>query len=146
MTLREPDSEVANISTKPDLQEQIIASFFYGEKSRLELTNLPRRLDLPKRHERIPGLVQRRRDRIGSFCLSFCADDRCLSFLLGFFDDEFSSLGILLCDLLLLDSCGEFFAESGDECASWQQAMTRIIRLVRSRIVGKDSRLSLIHI
>lgn len=79
--------------------------------ARQRLRDLPAGLDLSDLDQAIADLCDRLGDGVCALGLSLGADDVCLPLLLGLLDDEARALGILLRDLLLLNSLCELLAE-----------------------------------
>lgn len=75
------------------------------------LGNLPRRLNLSDLNQTIASLGNRLADGLCTLGFTLGADDVGLALLLGALDDEARTLGILLRNLLLLDSLGELLAK-----------------------------------
>jgi hypothetical protein len=74
-------------------------------------SNFPTSLNLAYLHQPIPAPRDGLADDVRTLGLTFRADDVGLALLLGPFDDEPRTLGILLSDLLLLHSPRELLAE-----------------------------------
>lgn len=79
--------------------------------TRERLRNLLRRLNATDLDQSVASFIDGPRDGLGRLGLALGADDRGLALLLGLLDDEARALGVLLCDLLLLDRLGEFAPE-----------------------------------
>ena len=75
------------------------------------LSNLPAGLDPPDHNQAVSSLGNGPTDGIRTVGFSLGPDDVGLSLLFCLLDDESRSFGVLLCDLFLLDSSGELFAE-----------------------------------
>jgi hypothetical protein len=74
------------------------------------LSNIPCVLKLPQINVR-PALLDGVSNKFGRASLTLCANNSSLLLLTGFVDDEGGTLRFLLCDLLGLDSGGEFWGE-----------------------------------
>lgn len=74
--------------------------------------NFPTSLNLLKLDKRIASLAQCLRYGVSSLSLTLGSDDGSLTLLLGFFNDELCAFSVLLGNLLLFDSRGEFLAKS----------------------------------
>lgn len=76
------------------------------------LGNLPTRFNLSNLHKTITSLGDGLRNSIGTLGLTLGTNNVGLSLLLSLLDNKPGPLGILLSDLLLLNSLCEFFSES----------------------------------
>lgn len=79
--------------------------------TRERLRNLLCRLNATDLDQPVASFIDGPRDGLGRLGLALGADDGGLALLLGLLDDEACALGVLLCDLLLLDRLGEFAPE-----------------------------------
>mmetsp|Transcript_22634 Transcript_22634/g.51713 ORF Transcript_22634/g.51713 Transcript_22634/m.51713 type:complete len:231 (+) Transcript_22634:20-712(+) len=98
-----------SLAATPHAQKHLLAlrQVHHVRRLRERLGDVLGGVDAPHLDEAPAVLCERLRDHLGSLGLALGSDHGCLPLLLGALHDELLPLGILLCNLLLLDSVGE---------------------------------------